>query len=861
MFESGMSIVRADFHLHTRKDKEFIYSGEENAFVNQYVDALAAQEIKVGVITNHNKFDLDEYTAIRKKARKKEIFILPGVELSVKEGSNGVHTLIIFDPDTWIENGNNHIASLLSGAFAGISNYENENAKCKYDLSTVITELNAYGKDYFIVFAHVEQKSGILAECAGGLLESLVTQIPDFKERILGMQKMRTRDKIDNLNNWIGYLPAFVEGSDPKKISEVGKGESSYIKIGAYTFAAVKFALQDSQNRVYLKKPTNKHGYIESISFTGGKLDGKILQFSPALNTLIGIRGSGKSSVLEAIRYAFGIDPQTDEDYKKGVVKNLMGSGGIIQVNVADQNGHKYSVRRIYGQRPSVIDENGDDVGVQPQAVLGNMLYFGQKDLSSSGDHENDLLNRIVGAALSDQSVALAEIHRNMCDAIRMILDADELPSQIENIKAKINDTKHKIRIFEEKGVTGKLEKQLGFNNDVQQIKQLYNRLKTFLDKAKKAIKYGSSESEFFAYTSKFNEQKFNEAKRLLSLFFEGLDDAQKKIDELSNILNSIEGLQKELQEEMANLQEEFAAIKREISDETIDPDVCVKLSNSLQELESQLDSLQKKLGSQDSVKDKLRKLIRQRNELLREGFCELGREAKKINDSQSNLQITVEFKGDRSAFKDLLKTELKGTSITETKYQTISESDSFSDFVDLLADWILDDGKELQKILTSTEYSKAVDKMKISYEELIQEAIADKVEIYYHGKLLRQHSLGQRASALILFILTHNDTDVIMIDQPEDDLDNKVIYDEVLKVIREKKGNMQFVFATHNANIPVLGDADMILTAESDGSSITYQSGNIDAPDSQQQIITIMEGGSEAFSRRKLIYSAWNKC
>lgn len=159
---------------------------------------------------------------------------------------------------------NDHIASFLSGAFAGISNYESENAKCKYDLHTVISELDAYGKDYFIIFAHVEQKSGLLSECSGGLLQSLVSQIPNFRDRVLGIQKMRTRDKINNLNQWLGYLPSFVEGSDPKQISEIGKGDHVYIKIGALTYAAVKFALQDSQNRVFTNLPSYHHGYIES---------------------------------------------------------------------------------------------------------------------------------------------------------------------------------------------------------------------------------------------------------------------------------------------------------------------------------------------------------------------------------------------------------------------------------------------------------------------------------------------------------------------------------------------------------------------------------------------------------------------
>lgn len=71
MFESGMNIVRADFHLHTNADKEFKYSGETNSYINDYVEALSAQGIRVAVLTNHNKFDADEYKAIKRKGRKK----------------------------------------------------------------------------------------------------------------------------------------------------------------------------------------------------------------------------------------------------------------------------------------------------------------------------------------------------------------------------------------------------------------------------------------------------------------------------------------------------------------------------------------------------------------------------------------------------------------------------------------------------------------------------------------------------------------------------------------------------------------------------------------------------------------------
>ena len=79
MFESGLSYIQADFHLHTHKDKEFKYSGEQNSFVKDYVSGIKKAGINLGILTNHNKFDKDEYVAIRKAAKKEEnkkVFIL-----------------------------------------------------------------------------------------------------------------------------------------------------------------------------------------------------------------------------------------------------------------------------------------------------------------------------------------------------------------------------------------------------------------------------------------------------------------------------------------------------------------------------------------------------------------------------------------------------------------------------------------------------------------------------------------------------------------------------------------------------------------------------------------------------------------
>ena len=64
------------------------------------------------------------------------------------------------------------------------------------------------------------------------------------------------------IKDWFGYEKAFVEGSDPKSIEEIGKGKTSFIKIGEYSFAAIKFALQDYESRLLNALPTCNHGYI-----------------------------------------------------------------------------------------------------------------------------------------------------------------------------------------------------------------------------------------------------------------------------------------------------------------------------------------------------------------------------------------------------------------------------------------------------------------------------------------------------------------------------------------------------------------------------------------------------------------------
>lgn len=855
MFENGIETIRADFHLHTRKDKEFKYNGEDNDFVKLYVKGLIDAGIGIGVITNHNKFDENEYKAIKRAAKKENILILPGVELSVKEGANGIHTLIIFNPDEWIQNADNHIQSFLASAFAGISNPENRNTRCNYDLRTMFERLESYGKDYFIIFAHVDQGNGLFEECKGGMLES-IAETSSFQRRVLGLQKSRTYSNLNKFKEYFGYLPALVEGSDPKSISQIGKGEKvSFLKIGEFSYSAVKFALQDYGNRVFEDNLGNNHGFIESISFQGGKFNGQTIHFSSSLNTLIGIRGSGKSAILESIRYILGIDPQADKSYKTDLIKNIWGSGGKATLLIYDKHGRKYYISRILNERITVLGENGDDLNISPLSLLDGVQYFGQKDLSTSADQENTLLSKLVGTSIDNETVTK---HINELITIYEHMQKfSQIPSQLSDLSTKIAETEHKLSIYKEKGIESKLKKQSAYVSDKAKMTSVKSEIENALSSIKKVVdKYSQIATDLPEYKSEYNSDLFLKLVQIVSSINVLLDNIKKSIEQISEQKDATIDVLKQLEMIIDSLTEEFAAVKREIQDSTIDTDAFTEMKLQLLESKEKHSKLSDVLKQKSDFEKIFLASVRQRNEDLNEAFRRYQEEAQKINNAQNELKIEICFKGDKDSFKARIKTDFRGTGISDTKYSLISTS--FSDYVDIIAEIVLYDGKRLKELLSSAEYLKFCEKMAENYKDLIQYIVPDKVEIFYHEKLLRKHSLGQRASALILFILTQNNNDIIIIDQPEDDLDNKVIYDEVISAISKTKPNVQFVFATHNANIPVLGDAERVLVVDFHEFDIEVHQGNIDMHDTQKQIIDIMEGGREAFNKRKMIYTSW---
>ncbi|MCP1573956.1 ABC-type lipoprotein export system ATPase subunit [Herbaspirillum rubrisubalbicans] len=871
VFSEGAQWVRADFHLHTRADREFKYTGDDNFYNSNYVDALENAGIRLGVITNHNKFDFDEFKGLRKTARKKGIALLPGVELSVNDGANGIHTLVVFS-DEWID-GHNYINPFLTSAFEGKTpaQYEQENGRTSWSLLETIKKLESYHRDFFLVFAHVEAPSGLWAELDGGRLTEL-GQNEFFRRRTLAFQKVRTHDGAGKdqpcrtkIQSWLqNWYPAELEGSDPKCIDEIGRGKTSHLKLGELSFEAVKFALSDPAGRVAMEPPKHQASHIRSIHFDGGILDGQTLHFSSELNTLIGIRGSGKSSILEAVRYALDIprgEKALDTKYKDELIRHTLGSGGKATLTACDVYGQEFTVSRIFREAPNVYLGGKLQPGVSiRETVLRRPIYFGQKDLSSTGEgFETDLVEKLVGEKLRVQRDEIETQRQRVRDAAQRWLKLSNTAEQKRDFETQLNDANFRLTKFAEHGIADKLQKRLGFQQDATALARMKERADDFIravgqliaeheDELRNATSYVSKQNpDFFAaYYAEFANliAKVDQLKQIEK-------DARVIAGRLKTKQGEFEGASRSLQEEFAQVERQLAQELKQTGMTAIQPDDFLAQQQRKTKAEQMLEALAKQESQQTTIRDALFAEIDKLNELWLREFNTIKVELDRVNAGHTALQIEADFKGDKDAAISFMQQLFRGSNIRETTLRAVMED--YADFGGLLralpeALWV--------KASSSIEVFEKTFMQNLT--EFVTWQVPNRFTIRYRGKELKHHSLGQRASALLLYVLSQRQNDVIIIDQPEDDLDNQTIYDDVIKLLRDMKPHTQFIFATHNANFPVLGDAEQVHACQYQDERVNVESGSIDASPVQHAIINIMEGGQEAFNRRKEVYNLW---
>lgn len=882
LFPHGSTWVRADFHLHTVADKEFENLPENVSFKKEYVKHLQEENVRVGVITNHNKFNLDEFKSLRQQARKNDIFLLPGVELSVNDGRAGVHCLLVFNYDQWVTVSHNYLKDFLDGAFLGIPNHEDENTSCKYSLNDLLKKLHEeekQGRESFVIMAHVHDDKGFLKEVGGGRVENFAKN-PLFPHFVLGFQKFRDHKDIENLEQWFPQdvaIPVFVEGSDCKNIREVGVAHTQndeekkvFLKLGAATFEAVRYALRAQEVRVAPEIPSSSQKlYIKEVCLNRQGKEQRI-PLSKDLNTLIGMRGAGKSAVLESIRFALGQDVQAkkDAEYKDGSVKVLLGEGGEVALCLAstESDSDEYEIVRRWGEAtPRVFKGEEEQVGLLPQALL-DYSYYGQKDLEQMGSAFNaEKVDELFKDLLKEEDRAIETKQESVREVIQKLKKEKATISQKERVQEKIATLKKEIAEFEAYGLGNLLEEEMNFHEDETRLKTIQEQIEEVFEILREATTQGIEDIQ-----AKLTHQP-KEAESA-TLFKEKLYPAVQEIvcalGSLENKLNPAEKnylltsfleAKKEFDALHRSKQNNFQQKKQQLNNPNIDVEKHKQNQRELRLEETKLNEIERVAHRVSALEKELDEAVTALEQAYIARYEKREQELEKLKDFMSDdIEITTFLQGDMEDFTKSLADAMRGTGLYRDPHlRKIVEH--YKNPIKIWRDLEAKDN-ELQSILPENLYHNFKERFLEQLPEMLTHTVPDKIGFAYAGRSLEKHSIGMRTTALTNFILAQPHKKLFLIDQPEDDLDNATIAKVIVEEVKKRKADAQFIFATHNPNLLVLADSEQVIVCEA--TDDTYfaptLAQSIDEPAIQEKIMAIMEGGKEAFEHRKQIYSTW---
>lgn len=895
--------VRVDFHLHTPGVSTFHCPNgldpknpeHRDQIVQNYVERLLENKIQIAAITDYNGVRAEWFYPIREEANKQGIIIYPGAELSFSSaGKYGLHIITIFPLSTDVEAINRAINVLdkdpITCLFDENGNHRNIESKDRVEeaLLCIQNQLGAV-----LIVAHPDGNKGLFKSFRPQSSAKFLNDVrPDAIESFSQNDILRLSSTGEIDGDYLSGI-ADVCFSDPKSLEEIGsktqsdgKIRSTYLKISEFAdLDAIRLALHDPKIRICCEEPPNpNYTRIKSLEVNGsGFLGGNKLILSPELNVIIGGRGVGKSAILELIRYVLDLKPYVSKEYRENLIKYALGSGGkvslCIQQVIAPNVRLNYRIERIYGEPPRIIDiDSNRDVELAPCDMLANSgelpLFFGQREINEITRDEKQrlrLLDEIIGRETKNKLQQVQRLDEELKRNARELINLEENIKQKEDKIRELKEIEYDIELYQREGLAEKLELDTLLTRD----EELLNRAKSDLDEAD--IKWNDAINEI---TSKLSGA-INQLGRAQSPNKSILGDAVNTISELHfNICNLFEqgkntfdttnegliGCLRDWKKQRRLLDEDIQKIKQELGDQTLDPDRLNDLTRTQTRLKLDLETIASTEKMRDEVQARRKQIMR---ELIDTHYLifELRRNQAELLSKQldGTVRVSVEYKGQKIAFIDKITNLLRGSGVDRKTIEKICDSDSKNIDGQYIANAVRKGTDKIQEDFGITA-SKAntiynwlsQDRNRLFEMELLFPDDLVKVLLKIEGNevSLEKLSDGQRATAILLLLLARTER-LLIVDQPEDDLDNRFIYEAIVRILRDQKGKRQIIAATHNPNIPVLGDAELIVALDaSEGKARTLEQGAIDRENVREAVKRIMEGGEEAFRRRAEKYS-----
>lgn len=860
------------FAYHGRHGKQTVFQNEAD-YNNAVIDACFANSIEAIAVTDHYRV-ADSWGLIR-LARERGIFVFGGFEAASKDG---IHFLCLYDlqKDDSLER--------FIGEF-GIHNNSALSPNGAKDCLELLDCVRHQGG--IAIAAHVAADNGLLVTL-GGQPRMSAWKSSDLLACALpgpisaAPQNVRTILENKDAQHKRDRPVAVINASDVNSPEALAEARSScFIKMSALSIEGLRQAFLDPDSRIRLNSDPapEPHAEFIAMAWEGGFLDGTRLHFNGNLNVLIGGRGTGKSTIIESLRHVLAIDPIGEEANKahQGVLKHVLKSGTKISLLVRSHHPakHDYTVERTIPNPPVVKDEFGTVLNLSPRDVAPGVEVFGQHEISEltkSREKLTLLLERFVERD-PNAGAKKAKLRLDLERSRGRIADAQREMKLIEERLSLLPSLEETQKRFQDAGLEERLKEKSLLVREEQVLKTLSERIAP-VSEVRKAL------SELLPIDTAFLSAKALEGLPNCAMLIEGAAILDRVTSSLQAITGQIGQTISKAESELAALrarwderkqvaETNYQSVLRDLQKSKIDGEEFIRLRRQIEELRPLREKKETLTRDLAVYQGNRRNLLDEWLNLQSAEYRALENAAKRVSRKlDSRVRAMVTMGGNREPLERLLRDEIGGNLAALLDRLKGRDSLSLLDLAQrcregkdsLVSNYGLPPAAAERLAQATPDIFMKLEELELPATTKIELNTAPDGE-QATWQTLEALSTGQKATAVLLLLLLESEAPLV-VDQPEDDLDNRFITDGVVPTMKDEKRKRQFVFSTHNANIPVLGDAELIIGLSTGIQNEAVQGrvnekhmGSIDIQPVREMVEEILEGGKTAFEMRRQKY------
>jgi hypothetical protein len=576
------------------------------------------------------------------------------------------------------------------------------------------------------------------------------------------------------------------------------------------------------------------------------------------------------------MRYALDATPGKPGDRLRSRAESLIEHNlgdGRIELIVETKNGISYTITRVFGDEPEILDENGHSVSMRVRgALLFQADFFSQNEMESIAEaphYQLALIDKFEQTALAEIQWKLEEVLQKVETNKGLLIPAQTKRDQLELHVKELGPLEEKLKAYA--SPTTEDAKKI---DAAEHNKGLRDRESKALDATLGAIRSRHAEAKalkgaFAADVAEtIDEQILDGPNKVLM---------HRAVKELSQAASDVDSAITEAMNTLAKAYKQVQAIQVEL-----------KTVHDSQEVEfRKLLELHKANQAKSAERTKLEKA---RNDLLfkKRELADIEKRIKSLLKEREVLLDEInERRDERSAVRQKIAARLNEALMPDIKVQVRQYGDR-TEYREYLAECLRNEGvhhgeaaKNISTRVSPTELGelvkandpvllmqktgipqtqaaavlRALNPQRLFGLEVIDMDDLPSIQLRDGGRYKESSELstGQKCTAMLPILMFHS-ANPLLVDQPEDNLDNNFVYGTVVSTVKVAKETRQMIFITHNPNIPVLGEASQILVMKSDGiTAATEKVGTVD--ECKKEIISLLEGGKEAFIRRAECY------